>query len=59
MKWMIEESDPNTTNATEFAILLDESAERLRRAARIIRHEEDDWVGYIKDKPAPVDATTT
>lgn len=23
MKWMIEESDPNTTNATEFASMLD------------------------------------
>lgn len=50
MKWMIEESDPNEVKADELAAILDASAERLRRAARIIRHEEDDAVGFISKK---------
>jgi len=47
----MEESDPNEMNADDFASMLDESADRLRRAARIIRNEENDAVGHIsKDK---------
>lgn len=50
MKWLIEESDPNVVHAEEMAAILDQSAERLQRAARIIRNEEDDAVGYISNK---------
>jgi len=28
---------------------LDQSADRLERAARINRNEEDDWVGFIPE----------
>lgn len=49
LKWIIEESDPNVLNATEFATLLDQAAARLQRAARINRNEEDDWVGFIAE----------
>ena len=47
LKYLIEESDPNEMKAEDFAVMLDKAAERLRRAARIIRDEEDDRVGYV------------
>lgn len=50
LKWLIEESDPNLIKAEELAEMLDQSAERLRRAARIIRDEEDDSIGFISNK---------
>lgn len=37
-------------NATDYATLLDESAERLQRAARINRGELDDWIGFISEE---------
>ena len=37
-------------NADDFSSMLDHSAARLERAARIIRNEEDDDIGHIEDK---------
>lgn len=48
LKYLIEESDPNIIKADDIAQMLDNCADRLKRAARIIRHEEDDAVAWLK-----------
>lgn len=51
-KWITEESDPMVLQPEDYAQMLDESAERIKRAARIIRNEEDDALSWIKYKDA-------
>ena len=54
LDWIIQESDPNVTSPTEYAEILERSAERLKRAAAICRDEYDDALTGIgwshKDK---------
>lgn len=60
LQYLIEQSDPNVMWAEDFAVMLDEAAERLKRAARIIRHEEDDAVAWLDvNKQGKLDAGDT